>query len=69
MFAHQVFRTRRHELGLTLRDVSIATGITEGQLSRIQNGENEPAFTRAVLIARALDLPVEDLFAEEVTCP
>jgi transcriptional regulator with XRE-family HTH domain len=55
-------RQRRTELGLTLRQVSEATGIHHARLSRWERGEQRPE-TAEVLpaLADALHMPIGDL--------
>jgi len=56
------FRTAR---GLTLDDLSAATGTAPSQLSLIENGKREPRISLLGAIATALDVAVNDLLSEE----
>lgn len=55
-------RQRRTDLGLTLRQLSDATGIHHSRLSRWERGEQRPQVADLLLtLALALDVPVGDL--------
>lgn len=55
---------RRREL--TLDQLSAATGVNKGYLSRIENGEKVPSISTALKLARAMDVPTGMLFGETV---
>lgn len=55
-------RFYRHRQNLTLRQVSIASDVTESHLSQIERGEvRDPRLRTIIKIAEALDVPVEAL--------
>ena len=53
------FRTK---LGLTVADLSAATGLSIGMLSKIENGVISPSLTTLQSLSRALGVPVTALF-------
>ena len=55
-------RQARH---LTLRDVSERAGVTESFLSQVERDVTSPSIATLQRIARALDLSIAQLFAEE----
>ena len=55
-------RAAREKSGKTQRQVAQESGITEVSYQRIEYGTQRPSLTTAILIARALDSTVEDLF-------
>jgi transcriptional regulator with XRE-family HTH domain len=58
-------RARRLGLGMTLKDVSAATGIDESNLSKIERGQLPGAtHHRAVALADCLKLPLEKISPE-----
>ena len=55
-------RFHRQRQSLTLRQVSIASDVTESHLSQIERGEvHDPRLRTIVKIAAALEVPVEEL--------
>lgn len=52
-------RTRQ---GLTLRELSRRTGISNGYLSEIENGQKNPSFFNMVIISKALKVQLEELY-------
>lgn len=62
-------RKRRKELGLTIIDVHIATGISNGNLSGIENGKSAPSAQAIIALAKVLkcstDYLLLDNFAQE----
>ena len=57
---------RREALGLTQTEIMLACGISQGTLSRIENGQKRsPSAETAVVIARALRVSVEWLVTGE----
>jgi len=48
--------------GLSLRDVSRATGLDVARLARIERGERYPPFGWQLLLAQAFDVAVPELF-------
>ena len=58
-------RFHRHRQSLTLRQVSIASDVTESHLSQIERGEvYDPRFRTIIKIAEALEVPVEALLKD-----
>lgn len=55
-------KEKRRSLGLTQNQLAVMAGLTQATVSRIENGA-APSLWAALLIAHALDAPVEDLFA------
>lgn len=49
---------------MTLRELSKRTGISVGYLSEIERNEKKPNFDYMVLIAKALNVQLEDLYKE-----
>ncbi|MFP3408505.1 helix-turn-helix transcriptional regulator, partial [Pseudomonas sp. SIMBA_065] len=45
------------------------TGMTKSYLSKVERGLNTPSIAAALKLARALNVNVEELFAEEQTGP
>ncbi len=58
---HEV-RAFRKKLGITGADLSAATGISLGMLSKIENGNTSPSLTTLQALARALGVPVTAFF-------
>jgi transcriptional regulator with XRE-family HTH domain len=56
-------RSLRHELGISLRELSIASGISKGHLSSIEQGFAAITTETIERIAAGLDLPPMMLFA------
>lgn len=54
------------ETGNSLRSFSNKTGISQGYLSQLLNGEYNPSPTMASKIATGLGLKIEDIFFIEV---
>ncbi len=52
----------RIKKGLTQSDMATATGITVRQYRRIEKGEQDPKTRTSILIAKALNTTVEELF-------
>lgn len=52
----------RESKGITLRELAIATGISSGYLSEIENGCKIPSHLKAIIIAKALKVDVKDLY-------
>jgi len=58
-------RFHRHRQSLTLRQVSIASDVTESHLSQIERGEvYDPRLRTIIKIAEALEVPVEALLKD-----
>ena len=54
---HEV-RVFRKKLGITVTDLSAATGISLGMLSKIENGNISPSLTTLQTLSRALGVPL-----------
>ena len=58
-------RLHRHSQSLTLRQVSIASDVTESHLSQIERGEvHDPRLRTIIKIAEALEVPVDALLKD-----
>ena len=57
-------RKRREERGLTREDLAFQSGVTVGSLARIELGQSAPAWGTVVQIARALEVPLEEIARE-----
>ena len=58
-------RFHRHRQSLTLRQVSIASDVTESHLSQIERGVvHDPRLRTIMKIAEALEVPVEALLKD-----
>lgn len=55
-------RTFRNKLGINISDLSAATGISVGMLSKIENGMTSPSLTTLQSLSRALGVPVTSFF-------
>lgn len=55
-------RAARNEMGLTQRQVSEMTGISQTQLSDYENGNKTPGLFTLAKLSRALDKSMDDLF-------
>ncbi len=54
----------RQSKNITLRELSRKTGISSGYLSEIERNEKKPSFDYMILIARALNVQLEELYKE-----
>ena len=59
-----ILKQIRIEEGLTLLDMEVHTGINEGELSKIENGKKNFAFTTLVKLAKGLDISLSKLLAK-----
>lgn len=59
----QHIRTVRQEKGISLRDLEQSSGISRGRLSEIESGQRLPRPNALSLIATALEIDWEDLYA------
>jgi transcriptional regulator with XRE-family HTH domain len=57
-------RQIRIDKGLTLLELEVSTGINEGDISKIENGRKNFAFTTLVKLAKGLEIPVSKLLAK-----
>lgn len=62
-------REERRRRGLTLRDVSVASGVSSARLSEIENGHHVPDLEQVVRIAGALGLPPDYFLPADVSRP
>jgi transcriptional regulator with XRE-family HTH domain len=58
----RILRTRREELGLTRRDVARNAGVDRAGLTRAESGQKTPAPETLAGLARALGLPLSELY-------
>ncbi|NUP74864.1 MAG: helix-turn-helix transcriptional regulator [Sinomonas sp.] len=56
-------RARRKEQGMTLAQLSDATGLSQAIVSQIERGLANPSFTTLAQLAHGLDIPVGRFFA------
>lgn len=54
-----LLKQHRQQAGLSLRDVTKATGVSASTLSRIENGKGDPDFRQILCIARYLNVGLE----------
>ncbi|MGI9405775.1 MAG: helix-turn-helix domain-containing protein [Hyphomicrobiaceae bacterium] len=57
-------RQFREKNGLTIQDVSNASGISSGMLSKIEHGTTSPSLSTIQSLSRALNVPVTSLFRD-----
>jgi len=62
--AHRV-RSLRDQATLTLRELSLRSGISISALSKIENGQLSPTYEKIAALARGLGVDVATLFASE----
>ena len=55
-------KEKRGELGLTQAELAEAVGVTRKTVNTVENGVFVPSALLALKLARALRLPVEELF-------
>lgn len=55
----------RKKLGITLEALAETSGMTKSYLSKVERGLNTPSISAALKLARALNVNVEELFAED----
>jgi transcriptional regulator with XRE-family HTH domain len=60
-------RTQRLQKGLSQGDIEKKTGLLRCYLSRVENGHTVPSLDTLSKIARALDVPITQFFADEST--
>ncbi len=58
-------RIAREWRGMTQRQLAAEAEITQGMLSRFENGRRQPRLALAVRLAKCLDVEVEALFPED----
>lgn len=59
----------RKKLGITLEVLAENVGMTKSYLSKVERGLNTPSIAAALKLARALNVNVEELFAEDAANP
>ncbi|OLS62890.1 helix-turn-helix domain-containing protein [Pseudomonas putida] len=59
----------RKKLGITLEVLAENSGMTKSYLSKVERGLNTPSIAAALKLARALNVNVEELFAEDAPNP
>lgn len=55
-------RSFRNKIGINVSDLAMATGISVGMLSKIENGMTSPSLTTLQALARSLSVPVTSFF-------
>lgn len=55
-------KNRRTEMGLSMKDLSLKTEISERYLYYIENGQKNPSIKTAQTIAKSLETSIEDIF-------
>lgn len=55
-------RTRRLELGLTLRALGEQVGLSESEMSLIERDKRRPSFEKGMKLAEVLGVTAEDLY-------
>ena len=55
-----------HEKGINQKELSLRTGYTEAQISRLVTGKRKGSVVAWALIANALDVTIDDLIMREV---
>lgn len=56
-------KERRNELNMTVRELAESSGVPLSTISEVETGKREPGVSTAILLARALQCKVEDLFS------
>lgn len=59
-----LIKEARLSKGLTLIDLELRTGISDGVLSKIENGKKNFNVTTLVRLAEGLEMPLEKLLAK-----
>jgi transcriptional regulator with XRE-family HTH domain len=62
-------RRRRRERGLTLSQVSEATGLNIGYLSQVENDKASPSLETLAALAEALDVPIAWFLLDQSVAP
>ena len=57
----QVFRQRREEMGLSLRDIQDRTGVSRSTISNVETGKNMPDGGTLLRLMKFFDLSMEDI--------
>lgn len=58
-------KKRRTELGLSMKDLSFKTHISERYLYFIENGQKNPSLKNAKVISTSLESSIEDIFFDK----
>ena len=53
--------------GLLLKSIAYTTGLSEGHLSRLENGDKQPSKAAMESIAKALNRTVQEVFYDDYT--
>lgn len=59
-----ILKQIRYEKGLTLLELEVRTGINEGDISKIENGKKNFAFTTLIKLADGLEISVSKLLSK-----
>ena len=62
---YRVYEIRRIK-NMTLRDLSIKSGISRTEINNIENNLKDPTIRTMCLLSLALDVSLQDLFSREV---
>ena len=62
---YRVYEIRRIK-NMTLRDLSIKSGISRTEINNIENNLKDPTIRTMCLLSLALDVSLQDLFSIEV---
>lgn len=62
-------RAERERQGISLRALARDVGVSASMISQIENGKSRPSVSTLYAITTALGLPMQDVFALEVTPP
>jgi len=54
----------RYDKHITLRQLAALSGISKGGINEIENGKKNPTLKTMCALARALQVPVTDLFED-----
>ena len=52
----------REEKGVSLRELAKLAGVSKTQINEIENGQSDPILKTMCLIAKALNMKIEDIF-------
>jgi transcriptional regulator with XRE-family HTH domain len=57
----QLFRRKREEMGLSVRDVEQRTGVSRSTVSNVETGRNTPDVTTLLRLMKFFDLSMDDI--------
>ena len=60
----QTIRQARIRKKLTLLELEVLTGISEGGISKIENGKKNFAITTLIKLAKGLEIPASELLSD-----